>query len=92
MPTQPFERPLLGLLANLGEPNPWGPFEHIKEQHSGPVPSATPKEGPGLSADVIGRYELAASVAPEQRGSVAVAAVATVMESNPERCVNKNHG
>jgi hypothetical protein len=91
MPAQPFERPLLGLLANLGEPNPWGPFEHVKEQHGGTVPSATPKEGPGFSTDVIGRHELAASVATQQRGSVAVAAIATVMESNPERRVYKNH-
>ena len=92
MPAQPFERPLFGLLANLAEPDPRGPFEDVKEQHGRTVPSTTPKEGPGLSADVIGRHQLAASVPSEQRGRVAVAAVAAVVEGKPERCVNKNHG
>jgi hypothetical protein len=91
MPAQPIERSLLGLLANSGDTDPWGAFEHVKEPHGRSVTTATSEEGPGLSADVIGRHELAASVSSQQLGSVAVMAIATVMQSNPERAVNEDH-
>ena len=64
MPTQPFERPLLGLQANLGEPNPSVRSRTSRNSAAARTQRGAQKEGPGLSADVIGHFELAASVAP----------------------------
>ena len=91
MPAEPFERPLFGLQADLGKPDPWRSFEHVKEQHGRTVPSSAPEERPGFRADVIGRNKLAASMASEQRRSFALAAIASVMERYPERSINEDH-